>query len=312
MNINILVIAEHSGGGVRSVTLSAVAAAGLLGPVTLVLVGHRLGDAAAAAARITGVHRVVCCDDPLLTEQMPDSIAPVVADLVRDRGFSHVIAAASASGKSLMPRIAALLDVMQLSDVIAIRDHETFVRPVHAGSAIVTLRSTDAVKAITVRTSVFPPAPSRVDAAAIETLAIAPPPRLSRLVERRDTACDRPELSDARIIVSGGRGLGSAAKFALLEPAARKLGAAIGASRAAVDAGYAASECQVGQTGKVVAPDLYLAFGISGAVQHLAGMKDSKVIVAVNTDPDAPIFQVADYGLVADLFQVLAELEHRL
>ncbi len=309
--MTILVLGEHEFGVLRKSALHAVSAAAKLGPVTMAV----LGDAGAAvheAAQLDGVTQVLSLLAPDLAEPMAEHAAAALKEAVKLTGATHLMAAASPFAKGVMPRTAALLDVMQLSDVVRIESADTFVRTVYAGSATVVLRSLDSVKVVTLRASAFPAVASGTAPAQTSTLLFDAGPRLSRLVSREATRGDALELADARAVISGGRGLGSEQQFALLTPTARKLGAAIGASRAAVDAGYAPPERQVGQTGKIIAPELYIAVGISGAVQHLAGMKDSRVIVAINKDAEAPIFQVADYGIVGDLFDVLPELEKAL
>jgi electron transfer flavoprotein alpha subunit len=287
-------------------TLTAVAG---LGPVDVLVAGMGGEAAAAEAATLAGVGRVLFAGDHALCHGMAEPTAALVAALAP--GYSHVCAAATAFGKNVMPRVAALLDVMVLSDVTAVVSADTFERPIYAGNAIQTVRSADAIRVFTVRTAAFAAAPAG-GAAAVEAVATPADAGLSAWVEDRVAASDRPELTSAKVVVSGGRGVGSKESFAIIEGLADKLGAAVGASRAAVDSGYAPNDWQVGQTGKVVAPDLYVAVGISGAIQHLAGMKDSKVIVAINKDEEAPIFQVADYGLVGDLFSVVPDLTAKL
>lgn len=304
-----LVIAEHDNASIKGATLNTVtAAAALGGDVHVLVAGHNAAGAAAAAAQIAGVAKVLHADAAALAEGLAENVAAQVIALAS--GYSHILFPATAAGKNVAPRVAALLDVGQISDITKVISADTFERPIYAGNAIATVQSADAVKVITVRTTGFDPAAATGGAAAVESAAAAADSGKSSFVGREVTKSDRPELTAAKIIVSGGRALGSNEKFMeVLTPLADKLGAALGASRAAVDAGYAPNDWQVGQTGKVVAPDLYVAIGISGAIQHLAGMKDSKVIVAVNKDEDAPIFQVADYGLVGDLFQVVPELQ---
>jgi len=302
-----LVIAEHDNAVLKKGALCTIACAAQLGEVHVLVAGSGCTTVAQAAAQVEGVARVLCCDDARYAHPLAEALAPLV--VAQAAGHSHLLAPATSFGKDLMPRVAALLDVAQISDVIAVVAPDTFKRPIYAGNAIATVRSADAIKVLTVRATAFDTAKVGAGATAVvEVLAPVDAPDATRFVSQEIAASDRPELSAARIIVSGGRGLGSAENFHLLDKLADRLGAAIGASRAAVDAGYAPNDWQVGQTGKIVAPDLYIAIGISGAIQHLAGMKDSKVIVAINKDPEAPIFQVADYGLVADLFQVLPEL----
>ena len=303
----VLVIAEHDNASLKAATLNTVAAAARIGGEIHVLVaGSACAAAAEAAARIAGVARVLLADAPHLAAQTAENVAELVRGLAE--GYGHVLAAATSAGKNLLPRVAALLDVAQISDIVAVESADTFVRPIYAGNALATVRSADPVKVVTVRATAFEAA-GEGGRAAIEAIAAGADLGLAALVSREIVPSARPELGAAKIVVSGGRGVGSGENFrALLEPLADKLGAALGASRAAVDAGYVPNDYQVGQTGKIVAPQLYIAVGISGAIQHLAGMKDSKVIVAINVDPDAPIFQVADYALVGDLFALVPEL----
>lgn len=306
--MSVLVIAEHDNKTLNNVTASVVTAAGQLGEDIHVLVaGENCQAVTQAAARLEGVSQVLAADHGVYAHQLPETLAGLVEGLAMD--YNAILAAANTSGKNLMPRVAALLDVGQVSDIVAVQSPDTFVRPVYAGNALGTVQSSDPLKVITVRTSAFDEAPSGENEAGISTIDTVLEQDKSRFVSENLSSSERPELSSATIVISGGRGLGSAENFRILEKIADKLGAAIGASRAAVDAGYVGNDLQVGQTGKIVAPDLYIAVGISGAIQHLAGMKDSKVIVAINSDADAPIFQVADYGLVADLFEVLPEVE---
>jgi electron transfer flavoprotein alpha subunit len=308
-----LVLVEHANGRVSGATLHAVTAATKIGgDVDLLVVGSDAGAAAQAAARIMSVSKVLHADAPHLAGLPPENVAATALDVVKGGGYTHLLAAADSFGKSVAPRVAALLDVGQVSDIIAIDSSDTFVRPIYAGSAFATVQSKDRVKVVTVRGTAFDMAPAEGGSAPVESVLAAPDTRLSKVLGQELTKSDRPELTSARVVVSGGRALASAQNFKLLEALADKLGAAIGASRAAVDAGYVPNDYQVGQTGKIVAPELYIAVGISGAIQHLAGMKDSKVIVAINKDPEAPIFQVADYGLVGDLFQVVPELTEQL
>ena len=302
----ILVIAEHDNQSLKAGTLNTVTAAAKLGEVHVLVAGHNAAAAADAAKAVAGVAKVLLADNAAYAHGLAENLAPLVVDLAR--GYSHVLAPATSYGKNLLPRVAALLDVAQISDIIAVESADTFVRPVYAGNVLATVQSADAIKVITVRTTAFEAA-AQGGAANVESVAAAADAALSAFVGQELTKSDRPELGAAKIIVSGGRALGSEEQFkAVIEPLADKLGAAVGASRAAVDAGYAPNDYQVGQTGKVVAPQLYVAVGISGAIQHLAGMKDSKVIVAINKDEEAPIFQIADYGIVGDLFTVVPEL----
>ncbi len=305
--MTVLVIAEHDHGALKPATLNTVTAAQQCGGEVHVLVaGHNAAGAAQAAARITGVAKVLHADAPQLAEQLAENMAAQVLGLAA--AYTHLLFPATAQGKNVAPRVAALLDVAQISDATKVLDADTFERPIYAGNAIATVQSLDAIKVITVRTTGFDAA-AQGGAAPIETLAAVADSGLSAYVGSEIAKSDRPELTAAKIIVSGGRALGSSDKFTqVLTPLADKLGAALGASRAAVDAGYAPNDWQVGQTGKIVAPSLYIACGISGAIQHLAGMKDSKVIVAINKDAEAPIFSVADYGLEADLFSAVPEL----
>jgi electron transfer flavoprotein alpha subunit len=310
--MTVLVIAEHDNASIKGATLNTVtAAAALGGDVHVLVAGHNAGAAAAAAAQIAGVVKVLHADAASLAEGLAENVAAQVIALAS--GYSHILFPATASGKNVAPRVAALLDVGQISDITKVVSADTFERPIYAGNAIATVQSADAVKVITVRTTGFDPAAATGGSAAVESAAAAGDSGKSSFVGREVTKSDRPELTAAKIIVSGGRALGSSEKFMeVLTPLADKLGAALGASRAAVDAGYAPNDWQVGQTGKIVAPQLYVAAGISGAIQHLAGMKDSKVIVAINKDAEAPIFSVADYGLEADLFTAVPELVSQL
>ena len=302
----ILVIAEHDNQSLKAGTLNTVTAAAKLGEVHVLVAGHNAAAAADAAKSVAGVAKVLLADNAAYAHGLAENVAPLVVELAK--GYSHVLAPATSYGKNLLPRVAALLDVAQISDIIAIESADTFVRPVYAGNVLATVQSADSIKVITVRTTAFEAAATG-GAANVEAVATASDAALSSFVSQELTKSDRPELGAAKIIVSGGRALGSEAQFkAVIEPLADKLSAAVGASRAAVDAGYAPNDYQVGQTGKVVAPQLYVAVGISGAIQQLAGMKDSKVIVAINKDEEAPIFQVADYGIVGDLFTVVPEL----
>ena len=306
----VLVIAEHSNAELKPSTLNTVSAAAALGDVHVLVAGADCGPAAEAAAAIGGVRRVLVADAALYENPLAETLTPLVAGLAGD--YSHILAPASTFGKNLMPRVAALLDVAQISDISAIESVDTFQRPIYAGNAVATVQSADPIKVITVRTTAFEAAQATGGAAEISEVASAEDPGLSSFVGTELSVSERPELTSARVIISGGRGMQSGENFHLLEAVADKLGAAVGASRAAVDAGFVPNDFQVGQTGKIVAPELYIAVGISGAIQHLAGMKDSKVIVAINKDEEAPIFQVADYGLVADLFEALPELSSEL
>ena len=306
----VLLIAEHDNASLKDATHKALTAALQMGGDVHVLVaGHKAGAAAAAAAKLSGVKKVLHVESPTLERPLAEPIAATIVSLAA--GYDHIVAPATTTGKNFMPRVAALLDVMQISDISEVKSADTFVRLIYAGNAVQTVQSTDAKKIITVRTASFA-ATGETGSAAIEVTAAAVDPGLSSYVSENLTQSDRPELTSAKIIVSGGRGMQNGENFKMLEAVAKKLNAAVGASRAAVDAGYVPNDYQVGQTGKVVAPNLYIAVGISGAIQHLAGMKDSKIIVAINKDEEAPIFQVADYGLVADLFTAVPELEAEL
>ena len=303
-----LVIAEHDNHALKSGVTNTVAAAQKLGGEIHVLVaGHGCAAAAAAAAAMAGVGKVLAVDAAHYAGAVAENLAPLIVGLAKN--YSHVLAGATAYGKNVMPRVAALLDVMQISDIVAVESADTFVRPIYAGNAFATVQSSDAIKIITVRSTGFDPVAATGGNGVVESIAAGADAGVSRVVKQELSKSDRPELAAAKRIVSGGRGMGDGDRYrSVLEPLADKLGAALGASRAAVDAGYVPNDYQVGQTGKIVAPELYIAVGISGAIQHLAGMKDSKVIVAINKDPEAPIFQVADYGLVGDLFQLVPEL----
>ncbi len=308
-----LVIAEHDGSALKPATLNALAAAKQIagGDVDLLVAGKGCRAAAAAAAQVPGVRKVLLADDVVYDHGLAENVAPLVVGLAGH--YAHLLAPATTGGKNLMPRVAALLDVMQISDISAVVSPDTFVRPIYAGNALQTVQSRDPIKVITVRGTAFPPGAATGGAAPIEAVATATAGAgLSAFVRAELSKSERPELTSARIVISGGRGMQSGDNFRLLERVADRLGAAIGASRAAVDAGFVPNDYQVGQTGKIVAPELYIAVGISGAIQHLAGMKDSKVIVAINKDEEAPIFQVADYGLVGDLFKILPELAEEL
>jgi electron transfer flavoprotein alpha subunit len=306
-----LVIAEHDNTSLKGATRAAITAALKIGGDVHVLVaGHECSGAATQAARVTGVAKVLVADAPAYAHSLAETLTTLVVNLARDYG--HVLAGATATGKNFMPRVAAELDVAQISDITDVVAPDTFVRPIYAGNALATVKALDTIKVLTVRGAAFDAAPDGAASAPIEAVPAAPAFAATRFVGQELTQSARPELTAARVIVSGGRGLGNAENFTLLDQLADKLGAAVGASRAAVDAGYAPNDYQVGQTGKIVAPELYIAVGISGAIQHLAGMKDSKLIVAINKDPEAPIFGVADYGLEADLFQAVPELTQAL
>jgi electron transfer flavoprotein alpha subunit len=303
-----LVVAEHDNASLKAATLNAVAAAQAMGgEIDIVVAGAACDAAAAAAAQLPGVNKVVCADNAAYEHQLAENVSLLIAEL--GEGYDNILAASTPNGKNIMPRVAALLDVGQISDIITVEDADTFKRPIYAGNVIATVQSSDLKKVITVRTTAFDAGPIEGGNAAVEACAAVHDAGVSRFIREEVAVSDRPELTSASVVISGGRGMQNGDNFSLLEGIADKLNAAIGASRAAVDAGFVPNDYQVGQTGKIVAPDLYIAVGISGAIQHLAGMKDSKVIVAINKDEDAPIFQVADYGLVADLFEALPELE---
>jgi electron transfer flavoprotein alpha subunit len=307
-----LVVAEHDNAAVKPATLNAVAAAKEIASheVDILVAGKDCRAVGEAAAQIAGVRKVLLADDAVYDHGLAENVAPLVVKLAAS--YTHLLAPATTSGKNLMPRVAALLDVMQISDISAVVSPDTFVRPIYAGNALQTVQSKDPIKVITVRGTAFPPGEATGGSAAIEPVASTGAAGLSAFLGAELSKSERPELTSARIIISGGRGMQSGDNFHLLEKVADKLGAAVGASRAAVDAGFVPNDYQVGQTGKIVAPELYIAVGISGAIQHLAGMKDSKVIVAINKDEEAPIFQIADYGLVGDLFKILPELADEL
>jgi electron transfer flavoprotein alpha subunit len=311
--MSILVIAEHDNSSLKAATLNTVTAARKLGDdVHLLVAGSAVDAVAGAAAAIPGVAKVLRIDAPHLRQPTAENLAAAALAVIAAGSYTHVLAPATSFGKNVAPRIAAKLDVAQISDITAVESADTFVRPIYAGNAFATVRSSDPIKVITVRTTAFEAAAATGGNAAIENLAPSPEVSTSKVVDQELTKSERPELTSARIIVSGGRGMASGENFKMLEALADKLNAAIGASRAAVDAGYVPNDYQVGQTGKIVAPDLYVAVGISGAIQHLAGMKDSTVIVAINKDPEAPIFQIADYGLVGDLFEIIPALTAEL
>lgn len=310
--LSTLIVGEHDGTKLTESTLAAVTAASSLGPTTVLIGGSSCKAAAEAAAAVAGVDKVAVLEHETMDHGLAEEWTPIVLALQKAGGYTHVVAGASAFTKGVLPRVAALLDVAQISDVLEVKDDSTFMRPIYAGNALAIVKSSDAVKVLTVRPTVFDKAPTSGGSATIEAVSPEAVVGLSSFVSQEMVKSDRPELASAKTVVSGGRGMGSAENFALLDALAGKLNAAVGASRAAVDAGMCPNDMQVGQTGKVVAPDLYVAVGISGAIQHLAGMKDSKTIVAINKDEDAPIFQVADYGLVDDLFKVVPDLVKKI
>ncbi len=315
--MSILVVAEHDNHSLASAMANTMSAAKIMAAKTqqaiiAVVAGYECSAVADEVAAIAGIDSVLLADCPALAHQLPEVLAPLLVNLVTSKAATHLLAASTTQGKNLLPRVAALLDVAPISDISDIVDGDTFVRPIYAGNALQTVHSSDAVKVVTIRTSSFEADTLSDGSASIETLAAVDSATIVRFIREELSESDRPELGSARIIVSGGRGMGSGDNFVLLESLADTLGAAVGASRAAVDAGFVANDRQVGQTGKIVAPDLYIAVGISGAIQHLAGMKESKIIVAINSDEDAPIFSVADYGLVADLFDAVPELQAQL
>jgi len=307
----ILVTAEHDNSTLKGATLNAVTAATQMGgDVHLLVAGSNCGAVAEAGASVAGISKVLVADNAAYEHQLAENLSKLVAEVAE--GYSHVVAPATTTGKNFLPRVAALLDVAQISDITAVESENTFQRPIYAGNAIATVESLDSVKVITVRGTAFDAAPAEGGSAAVEAIDAVHDAGISSFVGEEMAKSDRPELTAANVIISGGRGMGSGENFSMLEKIADKLGAAVGASRAAVDAGFVPNDMQVGQTGKIVAPELYIAVGISGAIQHLAGMKDSKIIVAINKDEEAPIFSVADYGLVADLFDAVPEIEKRL
>ncbi len=309
--MSILVIAEHDNTNIKSATLNTIAAAKDIGDdITLLIAGHNCGDLASSASQIDGVQKVLKADAPHFENMLAENLTNLI--MAQAQNYSHILAPSSTFGKNIMPRVAALLDVQQISDVIAIDSKNTFKRPVYGGQAIATVESMDSIKVLTIRSTGFDAVSVEGGTATIQDIDVPAETNLSTFISREESKSERPELGSAKIVVSGGRGVGSSEDFKLIESFADKLQAAIGASRAAVDAGFVPNDYQVGQTGKIVAPDLYIAVGISGAIQHLAGMKDSKVIVAINKDEDAPIFQVADYGLVADLFDAVPEMIEKL
>ena len=307
----ILIIAEHDNAAIKPALLNTVAAAQKIGgDIHILVAGHQCTPAAQAAAAIAGVKKILVVDAPQYAHALAENLSMLIVSIARN--YSHVLAPSTSAGKNVLPRVAALLDVAQISDIIKVESADTFVRPIYAGNALATVQSSDAIIVITVRSTGFDAAPATGGSATIENVAAGTDSGLSSMIGQEFTKSARPELTSARAIVSGGRGMGNGENFKILEALADKLGAAVGASRAAADSGFVPNDYQVGQTGKIVAPELYIAVGISGAIQHLAGMKDSKVIVAINKDAEAPIFQVADYGLVADLFQAVPELTAQL
>jgi electron transfer flavoprotein alpha subunit len=308
----ILVVAEHDNKSIKKATLNAVAAAQRIGgDIEVLIVGNQTSEVAKAASGISGVKKVLNADAAHLGDFLAENVAGVILGIAK--GYSHILAPSTSNGKNILPRVAALLDVQQISDIVAVEGPDTFVRPIYAGNALATVKSKDLIKVITVRTTAFDAVAPTGNNAGIENLNAPADSGLSSFVNREVSKSERPELTSAKIIVSGGRGMANGENFGkVLEPLADQLGAAMGASRAAVDAGFVPNDWQVGQTGKIVAPDLYIAVGISGAIQHLAGMKDSRVIVAINKDEEAPIFQVADYGIVGDLFQVVPQIVEEL
>ena len=309
--MKVLVLADHDNGQLAGATLNTVTAASQIGGDIHVLVaGDASGDVARAVAAVAGVAKVLVANGDSLGHGIAENVAPLIQEVAS--GYSHLLAPATTTGKNIMPRVAALLDVMQISDIVQVIDANTFQRPIYAGNALATVTSDEAIKIVTVRSTAFEAAAANGGSASIEDAAAGSDVGLSSYVKSELSSSERPELTSAPIVISGGRGMQDGSNFAMLEKVADKLGAAVGASRAAVDAGFVPNDYQVGQTGKVVAPDLYVAVGISGAIQHLAGMKDSKVIVAINKDDEAPIFQVADFGLVADLFEAVPEFEKEL
>ena len=309
--MSILILADHDNGQLAAATLNTVTAATEIGgDIHILVAGDSSGEVAKAAAAIAGVSKVLTADNGSYEHALAENVAPLIQSMAGD--YSHLMAPATTTGKNVMPRVAALLDVMQVSDIIKVEGADTFQRPIYAGNAIATVTSNEATKVVTVRSTAFEAAAAEGGNASIEAVSASDDAGLSSYVKSELSSSERPELTSAPIVISGGRGMQDGSNFAMLEKVADKLGAAVGASRAAVDAGFVPNDYQVGQTGKVVAPDLYVAVGISGAIQHLAGMKDSKVIVAINKDEEAPIFQVADFGLVADLFDAVPELEGKL
>ncbi len=309
--MSILVIAEHNNSGLNAATLNVVAAAQAIGgDIDILVAGSNCGAVGEAAAQVPGVGKVLVADNAAYANQLAENVAPLIAEVAA--GYSHVLGASTSAGKNILPRAAALLDVQPISDISGVESADTFKRPIYAGNVIATVQSSDAIKVLTVRGTAFDAVPATGGSATVEAIGASHDTGLSSFVDEQIVKSDRPELTAAKIVISGGRGMQNGENFEMLNSIADKLGAAVGASRAAVDAGFVPNDMQVGQTGKIVAPDLYIAVGISGAIQHLAGMKDSKVIVAINKDEEAPIFQVADYGLVADLFVAIPELDSKL
>jgi len=309
--MSILVIADHDNSTFKSANLNVVAAARAIGgDIDILVAGENSVSVANAAAKIEGINKVLHADNAVYGHHLAENLALLVTDLAE--GYTHILSAAGTTGKDTLPRVAALLDVAQISDIIRVEDADTFVRPIYAGNAIATVQSSDKIKVVTVRATGFDPVSAEGGSASVENVDNVKDAGLSTFVSEEIATSDRPELTSANVVISGGRGMQNGENFKMLEQIADKLGGAVGASRAAVDAGFVPNDMQIGQTGKIVAPDLYIAVGISGAIQHVAGMADSKVIVAINKDEDAPIFQIADYGLVADLFEVIPELEKAL
>jgi electron transfer flavoprotein alpha subunit len=308
--MSVLVIAEHDNASIKDATLNTITAAKKLGDITVLVAGNTCSAASEAAAKIEGVAKILVADDAVYAHQLAENMTKLIVSLASD--YTHIMAPATTTGKNILPRVAALLNVAQISDIVEIESADTFVRPIYAGNALATVQSSDEKKVITVRGTAFDAAASEGGSAIIEAISSQGGNIQSSFIGEELSVSERPELTSAKVIISGGRGMANGENFTMLEKVADKLGAAIGASRAAVDAGFAPNDMQVGQTGKIVAPDLYIAVGISGAIQHLAGMKDSKVIVAINKDEEAPIFSVADYGLVADLFEAVPQLETAL
>jgi len=308
--MKILVVAEHDNATLKGSTLNTLTAASRIGPTNILVAGSKCAGVANEASKLSGVSKILLSENEKYANPLAETLTPLVLNLAQD--YTHILAPATTFGKNLLPRVAALLDVQQISEITAIHDHQTFERPIYAGNAIATVQSNDAIKVITVRATAFEAAEPCNTIAEITKIDSTEDPSQSKFISTQLTKSDRPELTQARIVISGGRGMQNGDNFSMLESLADVLGAAVGASRAAVDSGFVSNDYQVGQTGKIVAPDLYIAVGISGAIQHLAGMKDSKIIVAINKDEEAPIFQVADYGIVADLFEAVPKLEFEL